>query len=251
MAEEQLSLLDLEGSEQILDVGCGDGRITAKIAGRVPRGSVLGVDPSRDMIAFATAQSGPSDRTNLRFAVADARRLPYRNEFDLVVSFNALHWVPEQDEALRSIRATLRPAGRAMLRLVPAGERKSLEDVIEEVRASAGWADFFGGCRRPYFHPTAEEYRSLADRNGLRVDGIRIQDKAWGFGSRDAYLAFCRATLVEWTSRLPEERRDSFIVEVLDRYRAAAARGPDEADTFKFYQMDVALSCRMNQGLTP
>jgi trans-aconitate 2-methyltransferase len=57
MAEEQLSSLTLEGSERILDVGCGDGKITAAIAARVPRGSVLGVDPSRDMIAFASSTS--------------------------------------------------------------------------------------------------------------------------------------------------------------------------------------------------
>ena len=83
-----------------------------------------------------------------------------RHEFDLVVSFNALHWVPEQDEALRSIRATLRPGSRAIMRFVPAGERKSLEDVIEEVRESAGWAIYFRGFRRPYVHLPTEDYRS-------------------------------------------------------------------------------------------
>jgi trans-aconitate 2-methyltransferase len=62
MAEEQRALLDLEGWEQILDVGCGDGKITAKIAERVPRGSVLGVDPSQAMIAFPSGHFGPYDR---------------------------------------------------------------------------------------------------------------------------------------------------------------------------------------------
>ena len=122
-------------------------RSRRRIAGRVPRGSVLGVDPSHDMIAFATGHFPPSVRPNLRFEVADARRLPYRREFDLVVSFNALHWVPEQEDALRSIRSALRPGGRAILRFVPQGERTSLEDVIEDVRESAGWAEFFRGFR--------------------------------------------------------------------------------------------------------
>lgn len=57
MAEEQLALLDLAGTERILDVGCGDGKITA-IAARLPRGSALGVDPSREMIAFASSHFG-------------------------------------------------------------------------------------------------------------------------------------------------------------------------------------------------
>ena len=67
MAQEVLALLDLKGSERILDVGCGDGKITAEIAGRVPRGSVLGVDPSADMIAFASSRFGPPAYPNLRF----------------------------------------------------------------------------------------------------------------------------------------------------------------------------------------
>src|SRR5262245_26643470 len=145
MAEEQLRRLTLEGDERILDVGCGDGKITTEIAARVPRGSVLGVDPSRDMIAFASGRFGPPALANLRFEVADARRLPYRGEFDLVVSFNALHWVPEQDAALVSIRAALKPGGRALLRMVPSSRRECLEDVLEEVRHRARWAGSFTG----------------------------------------------------------------------------------------------------------
>jgi len=80
MAEEVLALLDLEGSERVLDVGCGDGKITAEIATRVPRGSVVGVDASEAMISFASGQFASAARPNLRFQLADARRLPFRNE---------------------------------------------------------------------------------------------------------------------------------------------------------------------------
>ena len=167
MAQEVLALLDLKGSERVLDVGCGDGKITAEVATRVPRGEVLGVDASQDMITFASSHFGPAVRPNLRFEVADARRLPFKNEFDLVISFNALHWVPEQDAALRSIRSAMRSDGRALLRLVPAGERKSLENVVEETRLSSRWVAYFREFHDPYLHLTPEAIRSLAERNGL------------------------------------------------------------------------------------
>src|SRR5438067_10957386 len=93
MAQEVLALLDLKGSERILDVGCGDGKITAEIASRAARGSVVGVDPSRDMISFAQSHFGPATRPNLRFEVADARYLHFRKEFDIVVYFYALHLI--------------------------------------------------------------------------------------------------------------------------------------------------------------
>ena len=145
MAAEVLALLDLKGSERVLDVGCGNGKVTAEIASRIPEGSVVGVDSSADMIGSARHQFGPGALPNLRFEVADARQLSFRHEFDVVVSFNALHWVPEQEQALRSIHSALRSAGRAQLRLVPAGKRKSLENVIEETRLSSRWARYLPG----------------------------------------------------------------------------------------------------------
>jgi trans-aconitate methyltransferase len=241
MAEEQLGRLTLEGAERVLDIGCGDGKITAEIAARVPHGSVLGVDPSQDMIAYATRHFGPSTRPNLRFDVADVRRLTYREEFDRVVSFNALHWVPEQDVALRSIRTALVDSGQAVLRFVPEGGRRSLEDVIEDVRHSARWAGYFMGFQKPYTHFSPQEYEDLANQNGLRALRMGLEDRAWDFQTREAFVGFARATFVEWTPRLPERDLPVFITEVLDRYRTVAACSPPEANTFKFYQLEVVL----------
>ena len=74
MAQEVLALLDLKDSERILDVGCGDGKITAEIGSRVPRGSVVGVDPSGDMIGFAEEHFGPAPRAKVRNGVCRWRR---------------------------------------------------------------------------------------------------------------------------------------------------------------------------------
>jgi trans-aconitate methyltransferase len=241
LAEEQLNRLTLEGAERVLDVGCGDGKITAEIAARVPRGSVLGVDPSQNMIAFATGHFGPATRPNLRFEVADVRRLTYREEFDRAVSFNALHWVPEQGAALRSIRTALVAAGQALLRFVPEGQRQCLEDVLEDVRQSARWASYFRGFQKPYAHFSPEEYQDLARHNGFRVLRMGVEDRAWDFQTREAFVAFGRATFVEWTRYLPESDWPAFITEVLDRYGTVAADSPQEANTFKFYQLEVVL----------
>jgi trans-aconitate 2-methyltransferase len=242
MAQEVLALLHLKGTERVLDVGCGNGKVTAAIAARVPQGSVVGVDSSADMIAFASSNFGPAVRPNLRFEVADARRLPFREEFDLVVSFNALHWIPEQEQPLRSIRAAIKADGMAQLRLVPAGKRKSLENVIEETRLSPRWAGYFQEFHDPYLHLTPEQYMELAERCDFRIRSVHTEDKSWDFKSRAAFQAFGSVTFIEWTKFIPQAERPAFVVDVLDRYQNVACDRAGEENTFKFYQMDVTLT---------
>ena len=240
MADDALALLSLDGSERVLDVGCGQGKVTAGIAARVPSRRVVGVDPSHDMIEFANAHFVAM---NLRFEVGDARTLPFAAEFDRVVSFNALHWVPDQDAALRSIRRALTQDGRALLRLVPTGERKSLETVVEETRTAPRWSAAFAGFSDPYLRLTTAQYRATAERNGFRVERLECSLHEWDFGTRDAFFAFCAVGLIAWTSRLPEDDRAAFIDDVLTRY-ADASPGATSPNVFRFYQMDVQLAPR-------
>lgn len=238
MAAEVLALLELHGNERILDIGCGDGRVTARIAQRLLTGSILGIDASRRMIDLAMTQQVP----NLHFAVANAASLSFRNEFDLVVSFNALHWLPDPNPPLRGICAALKPHGRAQLRLVPDGERKSLETVLEETRKSETWASYYNDFRDPYLHLTPDQYAQAAELNGLRVERLHTAAKSWDFLSRQNFFAFGQVTFVEWTRVLPAPESAAFINDVLDRYQRVAADTSAEANTFKFYQMDITLS---------
>jgi SAM-dependent methyltransferase len=267
MAEEVLALLRgrLRGDERVLDVGCGNGKVTREIAALVPRGSVVGVDASAKMVEFAangaSAQSGASATAvsnaaaataatttpaagtaaasgNVKFEVCDARRLTFRDEFDLVVSFNALHWIPEAEQplALRGIRAALKPSGAAQLRMVARGERKSLENVIEETAMSPRWEKYFVGHRDPYLHVSPEEYAALAEQCGLRVEHVDMNDHAWDFGSPAGFAAFGVVTFVEWSQHVPEPERMDFVHDALTRYAPVAG----DNHTFRYYQMDIA-----------
>lgn len=241
MAEEVLSLLKLEGSERILDIGCGNGKTTAEIAARVPQGSVTGVDASAEMIAFAK-DHWTSAHPNVQFAVADARKLPFDHEFDRIVSFNVLHWITDQALPLQAIRAAIKANGIAQVRLVSKGQRKSIEDVIEETRRSPRWAGYFKNFQDPYLHLTPEQYGELAEQQGFRVISLHTADKAWDFQSRATFEALSRVTMIEWTQHVPEAERSAFIADVLDRYQHVAAQAPGEENFFRFYQMDIVLT---------
>lgn len=176
----------------------------------------------------------------MHFERRDTRDLEFRDEFELVVSFNALHWIPDQDVALRSIRTAMKSNGVAQLRLVPAGPRKSLENVIEETRCSPRWASAFENFHDPYLHWTPEKYAAAAQRNQFQLKAVLTSDKAWDFESRDAFTAFGMVTFVEWTKLLPVEEKLPFVTDVLNRYRQVT--GPGAEDVFRFYQMDITLT---------
>jgi trans-aconitate 2-methyltransferase len=242
MADEVLSQLVLRGDEQVLDLGCGDGKISARIAAQLPQGGVLGVDASVDMVSYAQRQFGTERWPNLRFEVADARHLGFDMRFDLLVSFNALHWVPQQADALRGIRRALKPFGRAHLRLVTRSELTSLEEVAEALRREPHWASAFAGFSDPYLRLSAAEYGALAERLGLKPVSIRSESKRWDFQTEEAFFGFCNAGFGAWTQVLPPLRRRAFVEESMGRYLAAIDAAFGERFTFHFTQTDVVLA---------
>jgi trans-aconitate 2-methyltransferase len=242
MANEVLAQLTLHGDEQVLDLGCGDGKISARIAAWLPYGAVLGVDASADMVSYAQSRFSTEQWPNLRFEVADARSLGFDARFDLVVSFNALHWVPQQAEALRGIRRALKPHGLARLRLVTRAGLTSLEEVAEAVRREPQWAAAFAGFTDPYLRLSADEYVALAASVGLEQVSVRSEPKRWNFETEEAFFGFCNAGFGAWTHVLPEARRRGFVEESMQRYLALIDATRGEQFVFHFTQTDFILT---------
>ena len=106
-----LARLPLEGHELVLDVGCGTGRLTRELAARVPRGRVIAVDRSANMLAVAGAYLAQS-AVPVRLVQADAASLPFRGVADAVFSTATFHWVLDHPRLFGSVYAALKPGGR-------------------------------------------------------------------------------------------------------------------------------------------
>lgn len=78
-----ISSLTLLGGEAVLDIGCGDGKVTAELSSLVPRGRVVGLDSSQEMIDFAMRSFPSSEHSNLSFRFGDAMGTDFSEEFDL------------------------------------------------------------------------------------------------------------------------------------------------------------------------
>jgi trans-aconitate methyltransferase len=241
LADRSLAQLTLRGDERVLDVGCGDGKITAEIADRLPTGSILGIDRSHDMVDYARKHN---PRANLDFRVCGACEMAFPAEFDLAVSFNTLHWVHEQETALRALHDSLKAGGAAFLQMVGHGTRKSLEHVISETCDAARWAKYFVGFQQPYVHFTPQRYAELTTACGFTVQSVPLVACKWDFRTRDAFVKWAEGTFSDWTSQLPEPLRDAFIADVLDAYGKLRSDSSDPPNLFVFYQMMASLRRR-------
>jgi trans-aconitate 2-methyltransferase len=236
MATEALTTLRFTPCDRVVDVGCGDGFLTRTVAAMVPDGCVVGVDASPRMIATACSGREPT-AAGPWFVVADARALPFREFFDAVVSFNALHWVPEQERALAQIASVLRPGGKALIQVVCAGPRPSLESIAMTVSRSPRWAASFAGFCAPFIHVDPDHYGELAASAGLTVDDLIMTDREWDFGSRAEFARWCLVGSGAWTDRLPLQHREAFIADQVAAYEAIVGR----PGLFRFTQMRVLL----------
>lgn len=156
---EVLSLLHPRLGEQILDVGCGTGDLTAEIAaaGAIP----TGIDLSEEMVRQAR-QKYPG----LNIQVEDACHYRTDVRFDAVFSNAALHWIKDADAVARSIWLALRGGGRFVAEFAGSGNLAVLTAAMEQALEAHGYA--YAG-RNPWYFPTIGEYASLLEQIGFRV----------------------------------------------------------------------------------
>lgn len=216
-ARELIARLKLHGNERILDVGCGDGKVTAEIARAVPDGSVVGVDASPHMIEFAARTFSIP---NLEFHVMDARKIQFVRKFDLVFSNAALHWVDDHQEFLRGAASVLHPGGHLVL---SCGGKGNAHDVFLALRPEMRlkrWREFFRKMEAPYFFHSPEEYKKWLPRFGFETHSVKLAPKDATYAGREGLAGWVRTTWLPYTQRVPENMREEFISAVVDRYVA-------------------------------
>jgi trans-aconitate 2-methyltransferase len=217
-AMKLISLLKVAEDERILDIGCGDGRITARLAALVPKGEVFGIDLSPDMVDFARGRFPRESYPNLSFSPGDASALDFHEEFGLVVSFACLHWVKDHLPVLKGIRCSLRSGGRILLQFGGRGNAAALLGVTEELTKSEKWSDYFKGFQFPYNFYGPEEYRIWLAQAGLRCNRVELVEKDMVHRGKAGLEGIVRVTWLPYLEQLPESCREEFVEEVARRY---------------------------------
>lgn len=169
--ERLIEEIDLQGTERILDLGCGDGTLTVKLSRLVPIGEVVGVDASHGMIEAAK----PKELSNLVFLLMDINKLDFDQEFDVIFSNAALHWIYDHQRLISNIQRALRHGGVARLNFAGDGNCSYFFNVIRESMARPEFSKYFENFVWPWFMPSVEEYRGLME--GVGFDSAEVWEE--------------------------------------------------------------------------
>jgi trans-aconitate methyltransferase len=201
--------------------------LTAKLAGSVPRGQVLGIDSSPEMIAHAQVAHPHDVHPNLTFRRMDACAMDLPPKYDVVFSNAALHWVSDHRGFLRSAAGALRAGGRLV---VSCGGKGNADDVFHALKVemrSAPWREHFRNLEKPYFFYTDADYRDWLPAAGFRPVTVELVPRAAVHENAAAFAAWFRTTWMPYTQRVPEAQRAEFIDAVVSRHLDA---NPPDAD---------------------
>ncbi len=199
-----LELLSPRAEERILDLGCGDGVLTRKIASSGAR--VVGVDGSPDMVTAAL-------KNGIDARLVDAYQLGFEAEFDAVFSNAALHWMKrDPDLVIDGVRRALKPEGRFVAEF---GGHGCVAAVCVALFASLEKYGVETASANPWYFPSLNEYSKRLERHGFDVDYIELIPRPTPLptGMRGWLETFA----IPFTKKVPQESRAAFLDEVTAR----------------------------------
>lgn len=177
MAAAVLDRLDVRGDETVLDAGCGSGRVTRLLLERLPRGRVIGVDASPEMVGRAREELSGDDRADVRLADLAALRLQAGEHVDAAFSNATFHWVPDHDALFARLHAALRPGGRLSAQCGAEGNVAAMHATALQAAADAGLGAQFEGWPRPWNLAGAQQTEQRLRRAGF--EDVRCWTQTW------------------------------------------------------------------------
>ncbi|MDO5652691.1 MAG: methyltransferase domain-containing protein [Brachymonas sp.] len=198
-----VELLAPKAGERILDLGCGDGALTLKLAQMGC--TVKAVDASPHMVAAA-------QKLGLDAEVADGHALAFEAAFDAVFSNAALHWMQQPEAVIAGVWRALRPGGRFVAEMGGHGNVASIVQALEAALQARGLP-----AHNPWFFPTPEQYRALLEAQGFAVQHMQLLPRPTPLpGDVGAWIE----TLAQpFLADVPQAERPQLLAEVVNALR--------------------------------
>ena len=230
-----LARLRLSGDEHVVDAGCGTGRLTKELAARVPRGVLVGLDASKQMLAQARAHLA-AESTRIHLVETLLPAMPIANWADVVFSTATFHWVRDHPALFANILLALKPGGRVSAQCGGganlAKARAPVRDTFRRVPFARWFADWtpiweFADDRQTATRLAAAGFTDI--ETSLESAPVRFEDE-------QTYRAFVTTVVFRLhLAKLPEELRGPFLDEIIARL----PKGPDTL-TLDYWRLNIS-----------
>jgi SAM-dependent methyltransferase len=203
LAQPVLDLLAPAAGERVLDLGCGDGALTEKLA--ATGAVVVGIDASPEFVAAAKARG-------LDARLIDARELPFAAEFDAVFTNAVLHWITDINDVISGVRRSLRDDGRFVGEF---GGHACVAAICTAVQAVCQHRGV--KATLPWYYPTVDDFTERLVANGFRPISVQLIPRPTLLPSGMA--AWLRTFAQPAFSSLPEDEREAALEETVELLR--------------------------------
>lgn len=215
------------GHERVLDIGSGDGKVSAFISKECTHGLVVGLDISPSMNTFASSLFRPDTFSTLLFQQGDIAHLPFENQFDLVTAFCALHYVVDYKSALSAIHKSLRAHGK-LLFVGPGRDNTSVANISETLIQSEKWTSYFPTFTKQRVYFTKDEYTTILQESGFTPIYFDVTHDKVTFANKQALTNWLRP-LINYISHLTPDLQDDFLLDLTNIMMQSAIATPDES----------------------
>lgn len=174
-AKDLIALITMpEDAEfSMLDIGCGTGNITASLTSKYPNATVTGLDASPSMLAAARSHYPNNQHPKLTFVEGDITDYQSTEKFDVIVSFNCFHWVPNLNHVFKSIHLNLlKPDGTLCFMLYP--RVAALWNAIDDTARENKWRSYFPDYHSPYQKYQRQDIEAMLSTSGFT--DLKIQE---------------------------------------------------------------------------
>jgi trans-aconitate 2-methyltransferase len=234
--QKVLARLQLRGDERVIDAGCGSGRLTATLLERLPRGSLLAIDRSWNMLMTARANLRPAFGSRVAFVQASLPHLPFTDAADVVFSTATFHWIKDHPALFAGIFRALRSGGRLHAQCGGGPNLAHAHELAERVMRAAPFRPYFAGWPGPWeFADAATTAERLRAAGFVDID-TSLEEAPTPLASETDYREFVTTVIYHpHLERLPSAGlKQAFI----DRVTALAAKD-DPPFTLDYWRLNM------------
>ncbi|HOK39420.1 MAG TPA: methyltransferase domain-containing protein [bacterium] len=211
-----LNTYNFKGNETVLDIGCGDGKITYLISQKLFNGEIIGIDLSKEMVEFA--QKKYSNQKNLKFKKLNVLRMRYKNKFDLIFSNACIHWIKNHSLLLKKIKDALKNNGKILLSFGGRGNAEQVIKIINKIIKIKKWKSYFTNFKFPWFFPSDNYWQTILLKNNFKINRIELVPKLMSFNNENEFIGWLKTTWMPYIERIPEKLQNFFISEITNKF---------------------------------